>query len=213
MLYSFCSHRDCADGSGAFAGLIYVRGKLFGTTFYGGNSDNGTVFAFDLSAGTETVIHSFGGGMDGQWPSAGLIYVNGTLYGTTEEGGNNSGGTVFALNPKTGAEKVLYSFCGQQNCADGEYPRASLIAVPSFADTTTKLYGTTVHGGGNGGGTVFALDANTGAEKTLYSFCQQNCTDGQYAWASLINVKGTLYGATSDGGTYSGGTVFELKNP
>jgi uncharacterized repeat protein (TIGR03803 family) len=45
--------------------------------------------------------------------------VSGTLYGTTTFGGGNQLGTVFALDRKTRVEKVLYSFCSQQNCADG----------------------------------------------------------------------------------------------
>jgi uncharacterized repeat protein (TIGR03803 family) len=78
--------------------------------------------------------------------------VKGTLYGTTLYGGNVEGdGTVFALDLNTGKETVLYSFCSQQNCADGATPDASLINVK---DT---LYGTTFYGGSYGYGTVFAL--------------------------------------------------------
>jgi hypothetical protein len=56
------------------------------------------------TTGTEKVLYSFGGG-DGAYPLAGLINVNGTLYGTTYTGGSFSCfhhlgcGTVFALTP------------------------------------------------------------------------------------------------------------------
>jgi len=146
----------------------------------------------------ETVVHSFGG-TDGEFPTAGLIDVNGTLYGTTEEGGTGDCsvgcGTAFALDPKTGAEKVLHSFCSQQNCPDGEGPDGGLI------DVKGTLYGPTIAGGAAGGGAVFALDPKTGAEKVVYSFCsQQNCTDGDEPAGSLLDVNGTLYGATDLGG-------------
>lgn len=77
------------------------------------------------------------------------------------------------------------------------------------------LYGITALGGNNscvyGCGTVFSLDPNTGVEKVLYSFCsQQNCTDGGRPFASLIDLKGTLYGTTTYGGAYVTGTVFAL---
>lgn len=51
-------------------------------------------------------------------------------------------------------EKVLYSFCAQTNCTDGEGPHAGLIF-----DAAGNLYGTTVGGGthGDGWGTVFEL--------------------------------------------------------
>ena len=48
-------------------------------------------------------MYSFGtGANDGQNPYAGLAFssTSGTLYGTTVNGGVNSGGTVFALAPR-----------------------------------------------------------------------------------------------------------------
>jgi len=96
----------------------------------------GTVFALDLNTGTEKVLHSFAGGTDGATPEAGLIEVEGTLYGTTNQGGAGTNrtyydgcGTVFALDPGSGMVNVLYPFCSQQNCVDGELPAASLIDV------------------------------------------------------------------------------------
>ena len=91
------------------------------------------------------MLHSFSGGTDGEWPLAGVIAANGNLYGTTAFGGIARGGTAFALDLTTGAETVLYSFCSQANCADGDYPQAGLIHFNG------KLYGTTT-GGGSGTG-------------------------------------------------------------
>jgi uncharacterized repeat protein (TIGR03803 family) len=45
------------------------------------------------------VLHSFGSSGDGARPYAGLINVNGTLYGTTLEGGANGDGTIFSITP------------------------------------------------------------------------------------------------------------------
>jgi uncharacterized repeat protein (TIGR03803 family) len=94
------------------------------------------------------VLHSFGSGTDGSEPEAGLIDVNGTLYGTTHTGGSYGGGTVFALDPSSGAETVLYSFCSG-TCDNG--PHTGLTAVNG------TLYGTTYQGGTKSAGTVFAL--------------------------------------------------------
>ncbi len=212
VLYSF---GDGTDGEDPAADLIDVNGTLYGTTYGGGSYGEGTVFSLDLATGAETVLHAFGNGTDGQAPAAGLIDVNGTLYGTTFLGGagcQGSGGcgTVFAIDPKSGAETVLYSFCNQQNCSDGAIPNASLI------DRNGVLLGTTTRGGSSancagGCGTVFALDPKTGVENVLYSFCDQpNCPDGKYPYASLIDVKGTLYGTTFYGGSNGDGTVFAL---
>jgi uncharacterized repeat protein (TIGR03803 family) len=224
VIYSFCSQQNCTDGEHPFAGLIDVNGTLYGTTVNGGlysgcEGGCGTVFALDPKTGAEKVLHSFGSGTDGFTPFAALIDVKGTLYGTTEGGGTGCGaepgcGTAFAIDPKNGAETILYSFCSQQNCTDGSAPETALIDVKGTLYGTTPMGGTNCQGGGGGCGTVFALDPNTGAEKVIYSFC---CRDGRFPTAGLIDVTGTLYGTTVWGGRKSDcqygrgcGTVFAL---
>jgi uncharacterized repeat protein (TIGR03803 family) len=216
-------HSFGGTGDGAFpeAGLINVNGTLYGTTENGGGkgcADNkgcGTVFAITTS-GKETVLHTFGGSGDGNEPIAGLIHVNGTLYGTTMYGGADcviSGdmcGTVFAIT-KTGKETVLHTFGGS---GDGYEPSAALINVKG------TLYGTTLLGGANGCGeiscgTVFAI-TTSGTESVLHTFAGYP-TDGALPYAGLLNVNGTLYGTTWWGGTVNSnkcgdgcGTIFSL---
>src|SRR5580704_15725375 len=50
-----------ADGEEPFAGLVNVKGTLYGTTDKGGAYGDGTVFSITPS-GTETVLYSFKGG-------------------------------------------------------------------------------------------------------------------------------------------------------
>ncbi len=67
------------------------------------------------SAPTFRVVHNFGNGDDGYFPSANMIAINGTLYGVTAAGGaygsqpQYGGGTVFNVNA-AGDEHVMYSF-------------------------------------------------------------------------------------------------------
>src|SRR5271157_918656 len=62
------------DGAIPLSGLVRdAQGNLYGTTGYGGASDNGTVFEVDTT-GKETVLYSFTGtGGDGAGPDAGLV--------------------------------------------------------------------------------------------------------------------------------------------
>ncbi|HTT83549.1 MAG TPA: choice-of-anchor tandem repeat GloVer-containing protein [Rhizomicrobium sp.] len=165
-IYSFCSQLNCADGNGPNGNLINLGQTLYGTTVNGGTSNLGTVFSLHSPNGHETVLHSFGGNSDGAGPNGGLIEINGTFYGTTFHGGGSGCdysegcGTVFSVDPDTGAEAVVYSFCSQANCADGAYPSGSLLSVNG------TLYGVTQYGGSgscvsgnepNGCGTVFAI--------------------------------------------------------
>jgi uncharacterized repeat protein (TIGR03803 family) len=215
VLYSFCGKSQkkiCTDGD-VPGGMIKLNGKLFGETELGGAYQAGTVFAFDLKTRKEEIVHSFCAQdcADGSYPDGGLTAVKGTLYGTTPFGGAYEKGTIFSLDPGTGAETVLYSFCSLQNCTDGDLPSGGLI------DVNGTLYGTTGRGGANCPnsmecGTLFALDLNTGIETTLYSFCSQpNCADGNEPASGLVDLGGMLYGATVLGGAYhNAGTVFAL---
>jgi uncharacterized repeat protein (TIGR03803 family) len=143
--------------------------------------------AMALHAQTFTTLFSFDG-TDGEYPAAALVQAtNGDLYGTTEYGGANANGTVFKITP-TGTLTVLYSFCAQSGCTDGERPSAGLIQA-----TNGDFYGTTSFGGANcassdGCGTVFKITPS-GALKTLYSFCAQSgCTDGEGPAARLVQA-------------------------
>lgn len=101
ILYRFTGD---PDGAHPVAALVSVKGKLYGTTEFGGpyfcdyGGTCGTVFSITPS-GAEKVLHSFGAGTDGVDPAAALIDVNGTLYGTTTGGGMYDHGTVFTLKP------------------------------------------------------------------------------------------------------------------
>ena len=152
-------------------------------------------------AATFTTLYQFAGPPDGANPTASLIEVGGKLYGTTFSGGSilSPVGTVFKIDPATGAEIGGYSFTGG---ADGGEPRASLINVGG------KLYGTTPIGGTSGVGTVFQINRTTMAESVVYSFA--NGFDGTGPGASLLDVGGTLYGTTSGGGS-NYGTVFTIN--
>ena len=201
VLYSFMGG---SDGETPDAGLIMdSSGNLYGTTMYGGN-EYGTVFKL-APDGTESVLHAFAPYLDGSNPEAKLLADKaGNLYGTTSAGGDKGSGTVFKLAPD-GSETILYSFCTQQNCADGSDPVAELIA-----DKHGNFYGTTWTGGSDfASGTVFEL-APDGEEKVLHSFTNEN-GDGALPEAGLLADKaGNLYGTTCYGGEAGFGTVFKL---
>ncbi|HEX4159364.1 MAG TPA: choice-of-anchor tandem repeat GloVer-containing protein [Rhizomicrobium sp.] len=209
VVYSFCARRKCVDGSPPISSLVAVKGTLYGTTRWGGVYDAGTVFAVDPKTGKERVLHSFAAGQDGASPYGTLIDVEGTLYGTTQAGGSSWDGTAYSIDPQTGAEKVLYSFCSQPACSDGARPEASLTNVHG------ELYGTTYNGGntgcnGYGCGTIFALDRVSGAETVIHALAGRK--DGEFPATGLTHFKGILYGTTLYGGAnrLPYGTVFSV---
>jgi uncharacterized repeat protein (TIGR03803 family) len=193
------------NGADPLGGLIAVGGLIYGTTCGGGpDMGLGTVFSLKPKSGGEKIVHYFGKMTgDGACPRAGLIDVGGVLFGTTFSGGAHNDGTVFSLTPGKGAEKIVYSF---QSGSDGANPQGDLLNVSG------TLYGTTQSGGsaacGGGCGTVFSVDAKTGAEKSLYAF--GGGTDGIGPLAGLIDWDGKLYGTTELGGAAGYGTVFSI---
>jgi uncharacterized repeat protein (TIGR03803 family) len=193
------------DGQNPFANLVFdSAGNLYGTTSGGGMNGKGTVF--ELSpVGTETILHTFGNGTDGQTPLGSLIFDSaGNLYGTASAGGTHGNGMVFELSPN-GTETVLYNF---GSGGDGQNPNAGLVF-----DSFGNLYGTTVNGGANAGGTVFELSLNGAGgwtEAVVYSF-GNSPGDGVNPYAGLVlDSSGNLYGTTANGGANASGTAFEM---
>jgi uncharacterized repeat protein (TIGR03803 family) len=168
----------------------------------------GVVFMLD-SAGNETVLYAFTGGVDGGPPSSGVVQdAAGNLYGTTYSGGAYNRGTVYKLD-MTGTETVLYSFTGG---TDGGTPVGGVIL-----DAAGNLYGTAYNGGiatcpPSGCGLVFKLNPN-GAETVLYSF-RGGANGSSPQTGVVMDAAGNLYGTTYLGGigTASGnGVVFKLS--
>jgi len=181
---------------------------LYGTAQYGGTATSycqtgcGTVFKLG-TAGVEKTLYKFRYSPtvdDGAFPAGGLIAVSGELYGTTEGGGSAYDGTVFKVNPSSGAESVLHSFNCCSSVKDGVFPYAGLTVVNS------TLYGTTRNGGTAHGGTVFVV-TTSGSENVLHDFTGK--PDGSSPQAALLYADGRLYGTTAGGGSRSEGSVFE----
>ncbi|HEV2177738.1 MAG TPA: choice-of-anchor tandem repeat GloVer-containing protein [Terriglobia bacterium] len=211
MLYSLCSQSGCADGRNPVAELVQATdGNLYGTTEFGGSSDDGTAFKVAPN-GALTTLHSFDS-TDGSNIVAGLIRgTDGDFYGTTEAGGTGGNGacplncgTVFKISP-SGRLTTLYNFCSKSDCEDGQYPLAGLVQA-----TDGSFYGTTEAGGAggrNGPGTVFKI-SSSGTLTTLHSF---DSTDGIGPNSLLQATDGNFYGTTSNGGANGlGGTVFQI---
>lgn len=151
VLHTFSNDKDGGQPDGNL--IEDAAGNLYGMTTSGGRQGFGVVFKLAPDR-TETVLHSFRRGLDGQNPEAGLTMDSaGNLYGTTAFGGLSCGfftcGTVFRI-ARDGTEKILYRFTGGD---DG--------CGPGWADTllVTKgaLIGTTSGCGASGDGTIFSM--------------------------------------------------------
>jgi len=219
VLYNFCgptrmangerrsnppSGGGCAEGDlPQHALLLDSAGNLYGTTEGGGSNDTGVIFELSKIGKTwsETVLYNIcaGGGSctDGVNASSPLVMdAGGNLYSVMANGGSSEGGLVFKLTPNgtNSTYSVLYDFCAQTGCTDGEEPWGPLLM-----DSTGNVIGTTEIGGAYGLGTVYEFSG--GSVSVLHSFCSQSgCTDGAVPSGGVIqDASGNLYGTASDG--------------
>jgi uncharacterized repeat protein (TIGR03803 family) len=225
VLYNFCSQPRCADGAGPNSSLaIDANGNLYGVTGQGGTQEPeatcktgcGTVFELKPSGNgkwSETVLHRFNY-TEGATPQCTLVFdQGGNLYGTTTSGGGHTYGAAFQLAPSESGHwnyKVIHNFGSGD---DGKYPFAGMLS-----DASGILYGTTLAGGSQQGGTLYelALDGNEWRETIVHNFDLVDADGGIAPNLPLLAPGGVLYGTTRGGGTSTEcingcGTVFELR--
>ncbi|MBV8725009.1 MAG: hypothetical protein JO078_09505 [Candidatus Eremiobacteraeota bacterium] len=213
ILYRFHGR---SDGSRPLGAVVFdSAGNLFGVTAQGGECDRagsgcGTIFELAASGSNyvEKTLYRFGGVSDGDGAFPTSITPPtpaGTLYGTTMAGGDDrcagGCGTVFKLlwSRDRPVESIVLRF----DPAPGGAPRqpSSLLLVAN------ALYGATVVGGEetsyffpHGYGTIFTVDLATQSPRIVYDF--RGPPDGAAPAGGLVaGLDGSLYGATSSGGT------------
>lgn len=198
-LYSF---KGNPDGDQPHGGVILsTSGTLYGTTYIGGANlchniygsfGCGTIYELAPAGGsfwTETVLYNFNG-VDGALPMSDLVFDSkGDLWGTSAQGGNAGGGTIFELAPPATAGgawtyKVAFSIGGSY----GGTPPGAVLFTPSGALFTTTEASTVLAVGPPptpGGAWVGSV---------IYSFAGFLGTPGSMPLAGLVQLHRSLYG-------------------
>lgn len=238
ILHSFSGY----DGAQPISGLVMDRGgSLYGATPYGGdincsNRDGarfpgsggpppgcGVVFKLKRagSGWIENPLYIFPGNLQGDatnYPNGVVVAPNGSVFGTTAEGGSGHLGTLFELNPSPTAPVTVispwtYTRLVQFEDSNGAYPSGLL----KF-DSSGNLYGVTVEGGAFGDGAFYELthSGSSWTQNVLYSF--SGGTDGNEPRGFVFDEVGDVYGTATRGGNQgcefnsSCGTVFKLAH-
>ena len=199
---------DGANGANPYAALTIDNGKIYGTTRYGGQNNQGAVYEFDPNVASVdqsiTLKGSFDGA-NGAIPHAALTPAGTgtTYYGTTYFEGSNGFGGVYEFNPSQPAATAITlkdSFTG----GNGANPLAGLIAVGNGI-----FYGTASQGGANDQGAVYEFNANTASISLKASLADSN---GANPVGGLADAgQGLFYGVTSQGGAFGQGAVYEYN--
>jgi uncharacterized repeat protein (TIGR03803 family) len=200
-----------------YSGLtLGIDGNLYGTTVHGGGSDgNGSTYGtvFTIVNGQASNLHPFTGGMNGGYPVAPPIQApDGNLYGVTWE--TSLVGYVYQILMSNGVGSPGWV---------RPLPAGSQAGLILASDG--NLYGTTAYGGlpikgvaqsNNNGGALFQVTLS-GVVTGIFNFDastagNNGATDGYRPYGGVIQgADGYLYGTTSEGGAYAGGTLYRVQ--
>jgi len=156
VLYSFEANMDYSSTA---SGLTNIDGMLYGAARISESDPDGFIYSLNPTTGALGTVYGFSGNKFAPAsPTAGLLAVNGMLYGTTEIGGSKSChprpraahgcGTVFSVNPATGKQTEMAAFGDSVN-APG--PIGPLVKVGK------TFYGVTASGGTAQVGSIYSV--------------------------------------------------------
>jgi uncharacterized repeat protein (TIGR03803 family) len=205
------------DGTTPIGGLLINNGTIYGTTSAGGTgavgpdgtNGAGIIYSMSTTGANFKVLHNFDGSLNAGPQGMMIFGQDSAIYGTQYGGGMYNQGVIWRM-PIGGTYQVIYNFLGNVQpggSTDGADPEGRLALGP---DGT--IYGTTSFGGDpSGDGTAWSIKLVNGSwvYNQIYEF--NGNTGGSLPHSGLILASdGALYGTTSGGGTYGGGTFYKL---
>ena len=190
--------------------ILGLDGNLYGTCYYGGAGNGGSIYSFSPSAlpYTPTDIYTFdtvNADPDGANPEGALYQdASGNFYSVTVMGAANQAGAVCKFQLINGVLTLVWDTqLGSSTASFG--PQAALIMA-----SDGQLYGTTGAGGANENGDIYTIDPTTGAAQEIYVF--NGSADGAETESSLLLANdGYLYGTTESAGANGFGTIFKFS--
>lgn len=186
------------NGAQPFSKLFYNGTYLYGATFHGGITGQGTIFRIKLD-GTEdsTLLNCTNANFS--YLEGSLISDGTYLYGTSVGGGTYQKGAIYRIRLDGTMDTVLYSL--NNNLTTSCWPIDALFYDGVY------LYGTSSRGGTNDNGFIFKIKTDgTGYTELLYF----NGANGFHPSGSLISDGTYLYGTTENGGLNGKGTIFRI---
>jgi uncharacterized repeat protein (TIGR03803 family) len=208
---------DNPDGKTPLGNVAFdAQGNLVGAASRGGATDSGVVFRIDTN-GNEEILLDIGTLNGPIAPLAGVaIDSRGNIFGTTTKLFDDFG-SVWKLSPN-GAARYLHIFTGGDDGGYPMYPNLTVTRAASAVSTNAIGSLDVIYGVAAGYplppcsavglcGTLFKLDQR-GNFTTLHTFGSGE--DGQTPFQGMVqDSQGNLFGTTTCGGTFDGGTVFE----
>lgn len=218
VMYSFPTTSSSGNGRVPQGDLYHDgAGNLWGTTSLGGTYGYGTVFKYNISAGTLANVVHFSdrnvvvGAIKGSGAASALIPDgNGFLWGVTPYGGSSNGdGTVFKVEMATNTATSVLEFSNNGATNKGQYPQGPLVS-----DGAGNLWGVANYGATSSEGSVFKISSTTGILTTVLQFGSLTGANASVSnpWNGLTNDgEGNLWGIATAGGAASSWAAYKIR--
>jgi uncharacterized repeat protein (TIGR03803 family) len=209
---------------GANPGDALIRGPndvFYGMASFGGQNGTGTIFKISAS-GQFAVLHTFSAldasfhNEDGAYPLRTIVVgVDGNLYGTTRQGGQNTclatNGCGVAWVIDRSGFRVLHQFT-----ADEGHAASLLQARDGFFYGCAVWPATSLPSGPLPSGVLYRISPSGQNFQVLYHFSQTDASgdnaDGADCYEPLLETKpGVFYGSATNGGINGTGVVFSYS--
>lgn len=193
VVYNFaCATSGCSTYGAVVSDGVY----LYGMTVGGGSGNLGTAFRIKPDGSDFLKLMDMTDDPNGAWGYASFVLDGTTLYGITNNGGEENRGTIFKIETDGSGYQKLLDFDND----NGAQPLGSLILVG------TTLYGMAELGGVNYLGTLYQLETDGTNFTLLHEF--DGVETGSLPFGTLVYVNGALFGMTSGGGSNDVGVIF-----
>lgn len=189
---------NTSNGDDPRGSLTYASGVLYGTTYYGGLNNQGTVFKINTDGTGFVLLHSFDW-TNGSNPIGKLSLSGGLLYGTTSQGGLFTSGSIFSIATDGSSFTTLHSF---NQPTDGSNP------VSGVTVSGTMLYGIVPYGPNNTSsqGCLYSFDMLSSTYTVLHEF---SWADGANPEGEVVKIGSILYGLAPYK-SWGGGVVYKF---
>ncbi len=177
-------------------------GDLYGVTTRGGNYGQGVIFKIKKDGTGYTKLFEFDH-VKGMEPKGGLIQLpNGYLCGITKRGGAEYSGNIYKIKLDGTDFSTIKSF----TFFEGN-PFGNIIL-----GTDGYLYGVTYKEFPDRPGTLYKILPDGSSFSVILDFNNVSAIVGTQPVGIRFGSDGYIYGATSQGGQNSFGTIFRVKN-
>jgi uncharacterized repeat protein (TIGR03803 family) len=179
--------------------MILQNNILYGNTKFGGKSEYGSLFKYDVSQSKLTNLFEFDKYTNNSTPDNKLVLLDSFLYGVAGGGSFVSdSGSLFKIKIDGTQYQKLFEFKNPKT--QGLYPFGRLVRKGNV------LYGATQQGGTHNYGVLYKIDLNGNNFKVLYNF--DSFFNSVYPNATPILVDTWFYGSIGYNAKNAGAGIF-----